>query len=166
MVTDLLGELGAIPVGMPLPLIPENLSKGVISGAALPWEITPSIRLAELVTNHTVIEEGPALYTATFVLAMNRDVYDDMPDDLRVILDAETGKAMSQFAGTVMRDRDQVGRDAAAGNTFIELDNDELNRWIDASAPVYDRWVARAAEEGFDGDAAIEQARDLIDANQ
>ena len=166
VVTDLLGELGATPVGMPLPLIPENLSKGVISGAALPWEITPSIRLAELVTNHTVIEEGPALYTATFILAMNRDVYDDMPDDLRAILDAETGKAMAEFAGTVMRGRDQVGRDAADGNTFIELDDAELARWVEATGPVYDRWVARASEEGFDGAAAIDQARELIEANQ
>jgi len=166
VVTDLLGELGATPVGMPLPLIPENLSKGVISGAALRWEITPSIRLAELVTNHTVIEEGPALYTATFILAMNRDVYDDMPDDLRAILDAETGKAMAEFAGNVMRNRDQVGRDAADGNTFIELDEAELARWVEATAPVYDRWVARAGEEGFDGAAAIDQARELIEANQ
>lgn len=166
VVTDLLGELGATPVGMPLPLIPENLSKGVISGAALPWEITPSIRLAEMVTNHTVIEEGPALYTATFILAMNQDVYDDMPDDLRAILDAETGKTMAEFAGSVMRNRDQVGRDAAEGNTFIELDEAELARWVEAAGPVYDRWIARADDEGFDGQAAIDRARALIAANQ
>lgn len=166
VVTDLLGELGATPVGMPLPLIPENLSKGVISGAALPWEITPSIRLAELVTNHTVIEEGPALYTATFVLAMNIDAYDDMPDDLRAILDAETGKTMAGFAGSVMRNRDQVGRDAAAGNTFIELEPAELERWVEAAAPVYVRWVERASDEGFDGQATIDQARALIEANR
>lgn len=166
VVTDLLGELGATPVGMPLPLIPENLSKGVISGAALPWEITPSIRLAEMITNHTVIEEGPALYTATFILAMNHDAYDDMPDDLRAILDAETGKAMAEFAGSVMRGRDQVGRDAAEGNTFIELDEDELARWVEATGPVYDRWITRADEEGFDGQATIDRARELIEANR
>ena len=166
MVTDLLGELGAIPVGMPLPAIPENLSKGVISGAALPWEITPSIRLAEMVTNHTVIEEGPALYTATFILAMNLDAYDDMPDDLRAILDDHTGKAMAETAGAVMRGRDQIGRDAAAGNTFIELDEAELARWVDAAQPVYGRWVERATDEGFDGQAAIDQARTLIEENK
>lgn len=166
VVTDLLGELGATPVGMPLPLIPENLSKGVISGAALPWEITPSIRLAELVSNHTTIEEGPALYTATFILAMNLDAYDDMPEDLRAILDAETGKTMAEFAGSVMRNRDQVGRDAADGNTFIALEGDELARWVDAAAPVYDRWIERATDEGFDGQATIDEARALIEANQ
>ncbi|MEM7464889.1 MAG: TRAP transporter substrate-binding protein, partial [Pseudomonadota bacterium] len=80
LVTDLLGELGASPVGMPLPKIPESLSKGVISGAVVPWEITPSIKLAELVNYHTQLDGDKALYTAIFILAMNYDAYDEMPD--------------------------------------------------------------------------------------
>lgn len=166
VVTDLLGELGATPVGMPLPQIPENLSKGVISGATLPWEVTPSIRLAELVSNHTEFGDGKALYTATFILAMNQDAYDDMPDDLRAILDAETGKAMSEFAGNVMVGADAFGRSKAEGNNIIVLEQDEVARWIEASKPVYDRWIARASEEGFDGAAAIAQAESLISANK
>ncbi|MGR3660678.1 MAG: TRAP transporter substrate-binding protein [Paracoccaceae bacterium] len=166
VVTDLLGELGASPVGMPLPLIPENLSKGVISGATLPWEVTPSIRLAELVKNHTEFMGDKALYTATMILAMNQDAYDDMPDDLRAILDTETGKNMAEYAAVVMNNADVFGRSKAEGNNIIQLDETEVARWIDASKPVYDRWVARAGEEGFDGDAAIAQAKELIAANQ
>lgn len=166
LVTDLLGELGATPVGMPLPKIPENLSKGVISGAVVPWEVTPSIKLAELVNNHTELGGDRALYTAVFVLAMNWDVYEAMPDDLRAILDAETGKGLSKFAGEVMRDADAFGRSKAEGNNIIQLDDTEVARWIDAAQPVYDRWIARASEEGFDGAAAIEQAKGLIAANQ
>lgn len=166
IVTDLLAELGATPVGMPLPKIPENLSKGVINGTVIPWEVTPSIKLAELVHNHTELGGAKALYTSTFVLAMNWDVYEGMPDDLRAILDAETGKALSQFAGEVMRDADTFGRSKAEGNAIIQLDEAEVARWIAASQPVYDRWVERATGEGFDGTAAIEQAKALIAANQ
>ncbi|MEM8657925.1 MAG: TRAP transporter substrate-binding protein, partial [Pseudomonadota bacterium] len=166
LITDLLGELGATPVGMPLPLIPENLSKGVISGTVIPWEVTPSIKLAELVTNHTEISGDRALYTAVFVLAMNRDAYDAMPEDLQAILDAETGKAMAEFASSVMVGADAFGRTQAEANTFITLDEAEVARWIEASQPVYDRWIARASDEGFDGEAAIAQAQDLIAANQ
>lgn len=166
VVTDLLGELGATPVGMPLPLIPENLSKGVISGAALPWEITPSIRMAELVSNHTQFGDDTVFYTATFVLAMNLDMYDDMPEDLRAIINDVTGKTMAEMAGTVMVAADVAGRAAAADNNIITLDEAEVARWVDASAPVYDRWIARAADEGFDGQAAIDQARALIADNK
>jgi len=166
VVTDLLGELGALPVGMPLPLIPENLSKGVISGTALPWEVTPSIRLAELVSNHTELMGDKSLYTATLILAMNQDAYDDMPDDLRAILDAETGKNMAGYSAIVMENADAFGRSKAEGNNIIQLDETEVARWIEASKPVYDRWIAHASEEGFDGTAAIAQAHELIAQNQ
>ena len=165
VVTDLLGELGTSPVGMPLPLIPENLSKGVISGTVLPWEITVSIKLSELVGHHTEISGDKALYTATFVLAMNQDVYDDLPDDLRALVDAESGKAMSTRSASVMGNADAFGRTVAEGNAIHVLDEAEVARWIEAAQPVYDRWIARAAEEGFDGQAAIDQARALIASN-
>lgn len=166
LVTDLLSELGATPVGMPLPKIPENLSKGVINGTVIPWEVTPSIKLAELVQNHTELLGDKALYTATFVLAMNWDVYDSIPDDLRAILDAETGKALSQMAGEVMAGADNFGRSKAEANNIIQLDEAEVARWIEAAQPVYDRWIARTEGEGFDGSAAIAKAKELIAANQ
>ncbi|MGB0823229.1 MAG: TRAP transporter substrate-binding protein [Alphaproteobacteria bacterium] len=165
VVTDLLGELGATPVGMPLPLIPENLSKGVISGTVLPWEVTPSIRLAELVSNHTELSGDTSLYTAVFIMAMNWDSYEGLPDDLRQILDDHTGKGLAASTAQVMLDADAGGRNVATGNTFITLDGAEVERWKAAAQPVVDRWVTRAGEMGFDGEAAIAQARALIDAN-
>lgn len=166
LVTDLLGELGASPVGMPLPKIPESLSKGVISGAVVPWEITPSIKLAELVNYHTQLNGGKALYTAIFILAMNQDAYDEMPDDLRAILDEETGKSLSELAGQIMADGDAVGLDVAVRNNIITLGEIEVDRWIEASRPVYDRWIDTASESGFDGAATIDKARSLIESNK
>lgn len=166
LVTDLLGELGASPVGMPLPKIPESLSKGVISGAVVPWEITPSIKLAELVNYHTQLDGDKALYTAIFVLAMNYDAYDEMPEDLRAILDAETGKTLSEIAGQVMADGDAVGLDVARTNNIITLGQKEAGRWEEASKPVYDRWIEMASDSGFDGAATIDKAKSLIEKNK
>ncbi len=166
LVTDLLGELGASPVGMPLPKIPENISKGVIKGAAVPWEIVPSIKLAEMVHNHTEMSDGHVLYTAIFVLAMNQEVYDDLPDDLRAILDAETGKTLAITASEMVKTTDATSRKAAASNNIIVLDDAEVERWITASKPVYDRWIDNAEKAGFDGAATIARARQLMQENQ
>ncbi|MEM7753917.1 MAG: TRAP transporter substrate-binding protein, partial [Pseudomonadota bacterium] len=138
VINDLLSELGAEPVGMPVPAIPEALSKGVVGGTVIPWEVTPALRLTELVGNHTEFSGEESLYTATFVLAMNKAKYDAMPDDLKAILDAESGAKLSALASETMLAMDAPAREVAvnAGNNIITLDETEVARWKDASQAV------------------------------
>lgn len=165
VINDLLSELGAEPVGMPVPAIPEALSKGVIAGTVIPWEVTPALRLTELVSSHTEFSGNEALYTATFVLAMNKAKYDAMPDDLKAILDAESGEKFSAFASGIMLEMDAPARAKAvdAGNTIITLDEAEVARWKEAAQPVIERWVAEVDGKGGDGAAMIDNARGLIE---
>ncbi|TMV10681.1 TRAP transporter substrate-binding protein [Arenibacterium halophilum] len=165
VITDMLNELGATPVGMPLPAIPEALSKGVIDGTVIPWEVTPAIKLSELVNNAVEFTNSKeALYTATIVTVMNRAAYDALPDDLRAILDAESGQKLSEFAAQVMFERDKPGRDLAESNgtKFVQLDAVEIDRWKAKSQPVVDRWIADMETKGIDGRALIDEARALI----
>ncbi len=166
VINDMLSELGAEPVGMPLPSIPEAMSKGVINATVIPWEVTPAVRLSELVSNHTEFTGPESLYTATIVLVMNKDRYNALPDDLKAILDAESGAALSEFAAQVMWDHDAPGRAIAekAGNSIIQLDEAEVARWKAAAQPVIARWIAEMDGKGIDGQALIEKARSLIDA--
>ncbi len=164
IINDLLSELGAEPVGMPLPAIPEALSKGVVKGTVVPWEVTPAIRLSELVSNHTEFSGDEALYTATIVLVMNKAKYDALPDDLKAIVDAESGAKLSAFASQIMWEKDPGARKIAenAGNTISQLDAAEVARWKEASKPVIDRWIADMDGKGIDGAALVEKARALI----
>ena len=164
IINDLLSELGAEPVGMPLPAIPEALSKGVVKATVIPWEVTTAIRLSELVNNHTEFAGDEALYTAAIVLVMNKTKYEALPDDLRAIIDAESGAKLSAFATQVMWDMDAPAREIAvnAGNSIVELDEAEVARWKEASQPVIDRWIADMDAKGIDGAALIEQAKSLI----
>ena len=165
IINDLLGELGAEPVGMPLPAIPEAISKGVVKGTVIPWEVTTAIRLSELVDNHTEFSGEEALYTAAIVLVMNKAKYEALPDDLRAILDAESGAKLSTFASQVMWDMDAPAKKIAedAGNTVVVLDDAEVARWKAAAEPVVARWIADMNDKGIDGEALIEQAKALIE---
>ncbi|MCB1379432.1 MAG: TRAP transporter substrate-binding protein [Alphaproteobacteria bacterium] len=168
VITDMLAELGATPVGMPLPAIPEALAKGVVDGTVIPWEVTPAIKLSELVHHATEFTKSKeALYTATIVLVMNKAKYDALPDDLKAILDAESGLKLAGFAAEVMAERDKPGRDIAVenGTEFVELEPAEIARWKEKAQPVIDRWVADMNSKGIDGKALIEQARALIAKN-
>ncbi len=126
--------------------------------------MTTAIRLSELVDHHTEFAGDEALYTAAIVLVMNRASYDALPDDLKAILDAESGEKLSAFASQVMWDMDAPARQIAvdAGNTITMLDEAEVTRWKEASQPVIERWVADMDAQGIDGAALIEQARALI----
>ena len=164
VINDMLSELGAEPVGLPLPAISEALSKGVIKGTVIPWEVTPAVRLSELVTNHAEFTGDEALYTAAIVLVMNKAKYEALPDDLRAIVDAESGAKLSGMAAQVMWDMDAPGRAIAekAGNTIVQLDATEVARWKDAAQPVIARWVEEMKGKDIDGQALIDQATALI----
>jgi len=164
VINDMLSELGAEPVGLPLPAIPEALSKGVIGGTVIPWEVTPAVRLSELVSNHAEFMGDEALYTATIVLVMNKAKYEALPDDLRAIVDAESGAKLSGMAAEIMLAMDAPGRAIAekAGNTITQLDEAEVARWKEAATPVVERWVEEMGAKDIDGQALIDQAKALI----
>jgi TRAP-type C4-dicarboxylate transport system substrate-binding protein len=100
--TRLAGEalraLGATPVGMPVPQVPESIAQRVIDGAVIPWEVVPAVRVHELVNHHTAIPGSPTLYTASFFLAMNRPRYEGLPAELRTALDRVSGAHFARLA--------------------------------------------------------------------
>ena len=57
------GLLGATPVGMPLPQIPDALSKGTIDGCVIPWEVVPSVKVHELTKFHSEFDPPAARST-------------------------------------------------------------------------------------------------------
>ena len=164
-VNALLQELGATPVGMPVPAVPEALSKHVIDGTTIPWEVTKALKVPELVTNHTEFT-GPRLYTVTCVLVMNHDKYTSLPDDLKKVIDDASRLKFSVFAGGTQQDYDAPSRQLAVdrGNNIITLDAAQSAEWAAAAEPVYTAWIAEMKDKGIDGQALIDRAKELMAA--
>ena len=165
VINQMLEKLGSTPVGMPVPAVSEALSKGVIGATTIPWEVTPSLKVSELVHNHTGFSGKHGLYTQTFVVAMNKTAYDNLPDDLKKVIDANSGIETAAFFGRVMDEGDKVGKAIAEknGNKILTLDDAETKRWKDAAAPIIDAWEAEMTAKGKDGKALVEEATALID---
>jgi TRAP-type C4-dicarboxylate transport system substrate-binding protein len=166
MTNMLFGALGATPVGMPVPAVPEALSKGVIDATIIPWEVTAALKTSELVKNHTEFG-AEILYTTTFIFAMNKDKYAALPDDLKAVIDANSGEDFSAFAGKTMEETDAPARQMAVdlGNNIITLTPEQAAEWKAASADISAGWVKEMNDLGFDGQALVDQARDLIAKN-
>jgi TRAP-type C4-dicarboxylate transport system substrate-binding protein len=161
--TRLLEALGSTAVGMPVPAVPEQLSKGVIDGALLPWEVSASLRIGELVKNHTEFPDR-GIYVATFILAMNKDAYDRLSPDLKAVIDAASGADFSANAGRLQQGEDVPSRKTAEdmGNAIIVLAPEEAARWEAAAAPVTEAWIAEMDAQGIDGRALYDTAREAI----
>ena len=159
-----LETLGAVPVGMPVPQVPEALSRGVVDAAVIPWEVALPLRVHELVDTHTEIGGDRGFYTAVFLFAMNKQTYDDLPEDLQAVIDANSGLALAREIGRVWDEAEIRGRDAAvdAGNTIVTLTPDEVERWRDVTQPVTDAWVDEMNAAGVDGQALLDEARSLV----
>ncbi|ETW12189.1 TRAP transporter, subunit DctP [Roseivivax marinus] len=157
-------RLGATPVGMPVPAIPEALSKGVVDGAVIPWEVTSALRIPELVQNHTEFGDE-MLYTTSFIFAMNQNTYDSLPDDLKKVIDDNSGLEFSGFAGKTQAASDGPAREAAveAGNNIIELGDEQVAEWEAAAEPTIDAWIAEMDERGMDGQALFDRAQELTE---
>jgi len=164
-ITKLLGILGATPVGMPLPQIPDALSKGTIDACVIPWEVVPSIKVDELTKNHTEFPaSGLALYTTTFVMAMNKPKYESLSPDLKKVIDANSGQATSAWLGKTQQGNDPNGRKVSLekGGTIYTLSDAEAQPFHKLAAPIDDEWVADMSKRGFDGKKLLQTARDLI----
>ena len=162
---QLLAAFGATPVGMPVTQLPEALSKGVIDGTLIPWEVVPSVKVQELTHFHTETDRASApLYTQVFVLAMNKRRYESLPPALRAVVDANSGVVLSGWIGKTLQEADTAARQLAEqrGNEFHTIPAQELEVWRQAAQAVTDSWIAERKAQGDDGAALIESARALI----
>ncbi len=165
-VNKLLAALGATPVGMPLPQIPDALSKGTINGCVIPWEVVPSVKVNELTKFHAEFDPaGGSLYTTTFVMCMNKAKYDSLPPDLKKVIDANSGMATSGWLGKTQQAGDAAGRKAASdrGNTIFTVPPAEAQEFRRRSRQIEVEWVEDMGKRGFDGRKLLDTARTLID---
>ncbi|MBA4263283.1 MAG: C4-dicarboxylate ABC transporter [Comamonadaceae bacterium] len=165
-ITKMLGYLGATPVGMPLPQIPDALSKGVINGCVIPWEVVPSVKVHELTRFHSEFDPaGGALYTATFIMAMNKARYAALPPDLKAVIDKHSGLETSGWLGKVQQAGDVLGREAAVkqGNTIHTIPASEAQEFRRKARLVEVEWMQDMDKRGFNGKQLLETAKALIE---
>lgn len=161
----MLGMMGATPVGMPVPAVPEAMSKGVIDGAVIPYQVVPSIKVNELAK--FAAETDPkfgALYTTVFVIAMNKAKYESLPADLKKVIDDNSGIEFSAFAGKAQEADDGPGREKvkASGVAINVIPAAELEKWKKATDHLDDEWAANITKLGHDGPKSLQAARDLV----
>jgi len=160
---DIIESMGAAPVGIPATDIYTALQRGVIDGLSLPWDGVPVFRLDELVKNHTNI----AFYSSGFVMNMNKEKYNSLPDDLKKVLDDNSGMVFSKMVGDVISEMDTKALQAAkeAGDTIIDIP-DPLNNpaWSKPLKQGTQKYLNSVKASGGDADAVYKKVQEASEA--
>ena len=163
--TDGLNALGATAVGMPVPEVPQALTTGVIDGAVIPWEVFGSLRIEDVTKDHTEFgADNGGMSTSVMALVMNQAKYDSLPDDLKKVIDDNSGAALAAMAGTAFDEAEAAERQKAidAGGTITVIPAEGLAEWQTASQPVIDAWVKAMDDAGHDGQAMLDDAKAML----
>jgi len=161
----LLSAIGAAPVQMPVPQVPESVAKGVLDGAMVPWEIVPTIKLQEITKYHLDNAPGaPKMSNSIFVVAMNQAKYDSLPPDLKKVIDDNSGIEVSKAIGKAFDETTEPAKKLArdAGGVFDVLSPAEYDRWQKATEGVVKEWSGDVATKGANGQVLYDDAKALI----
>jgi TRAP-type C4-dicarboxylate transport system substrate-binding protein len=133
--------LGANPVAMPVPDLPQALARKTVDGAFIPWEIAAPLRLQEQ-TDYQI--EGADLGrfgNTTFQVSMNADKWNSLPEDIQqAFIDASDEEWLGEL-GEIWRknDDDVIAMFVEAGNNHVVLTEEETAAF-DARSPPW--WTA------------------------
>ena len=124
VIGEALRSLGADPKLIPAPEVLKQLLQGAIAGALFPYEIIPTLKLTKEIRHITEFAGHRGFYTAVFLLAMSTKAYENLDEDLRKVLDAHSGAALSAELGRMWDDIEEIGREdftaGVASVTFVK----------------------------------------------
>jgi len=159
--------LGASPIAMPVPEVPSALSKKVAEATLLPWEIIPPLKLYNQIEYFIEGNDSTRLGTTTFQVSMNKARWDSLPPEIQKAFKDASGRDWWGKVADVWRGGDNFGIKLAKenGGKHVVLSADETQVFLDALAPVQQKWIDEVNGKGIDGDAMVAKAKDLISKN-
>ncbi|MEL6576082.1 MAG: TRAP transporter substrate-binding protein [Pseudomonadota bacterium] len=163
----MLESWGAEPVGMPVPALPQALSKGTIDGALIPFEVAIPLKIAQLAEYSIEMAGGRRFGTASFMFAMNKERFASLPADLQAVIDANSGAAIAGETGAAWDAIEPIGKKIATeqGRTVKQLSPEASAEFDALHQGLTGRWLEEVAGKGIDGDALLASALEAMKAH-
>jgi len=161
VVASLLEKSKALPVGMPAPDSYQSMQRGVIDGVALPWEGATVFKLNELADNHTDIG---GLYSLSFIVTMNKDVYNRLDPELKAVIDKNSGMAWSVTSGHAFANLDEKGKAEAEkmGDSIVTISDSEMKSdWKPLLDQVTQDYIGDLEAKGLPAQKVYDRALEL-----
>lgn len=161
-------ELGAEPVGMPLPAFPQALSKKAIDGGLIPFEVFPPFKFHQLTKYSAEGVNGERFGTSVFMLLMNKKKFNNLSKELQDVINKNTDINMVKEAGEIWMNVEKPGikmQKESNGGEVVKISSKEMEKFNAVGQKVVDKWVKEVSKKGIDGQKLVDSARSAINKN-
>jgi TRAP-type C4-dicarboxylate transport system substrate-binding protein len=147
--------LGGTPVSKPMPETYQMLQKGVVDGAAYPFEANKGWKLGEVTRFCTA--DFSAAYTTSFFVVMNKDKWNSISAANQKVIEQINLEWVDKH-GEAWNASDAKGIVffLNQGGQIIGLDAKEAERWKKAVAPIIEDFKADMNKKGFKGTELVD----------
>jgi TRAP-type C4-dicarboxylate transport system substrate-binding protein len=157
-----LKALGAAPIGMPMPEVPQAVQTGVINGTMTSREVLQDFKLAESLK---FVTDYPTVVVA-FAAVMDQKKWDKLPADVKKVIE-ELAEEMPGWTGNY-HDNENVGAAMAWAAKehklqVVSLAADERARWDGKLKPMEAEWVTEMSAKGLPAAAYLKRMHELRD---
>ncbi|MFA5852085.1 MAG: TRAP transporter substrate-binding protein DctP, partial [Spirochaetales bacterium] len=161
---DIVVNLGAAPVTMPVSDTYDSLQRGVIDGTLFPLEALQGYKIGEVVK--TVIQDYGISYMTSMYVIMNKDKWNSiLPEDQKAIEKLNDEYNEKQAKLWVELDSNAKAWALQKGVKFLDVSKEDQAATIALMKPILDKYVAMAKSKGLPGDEALKFCLDFIKNN-
>lgn len=157
--TMMVEALGGAPMSMPNSEIETALQQGVIDGAILNendhWCCKNKVEKYVL--------DLPFMAAGLFPLVMNKQKFDSMPADIKVIVEQVSKDAEWYYSNYNTENIGKRWSELQKLVTVYKLSPEERAKWLAASVPIGDKWAEGVAGKGLPSKEALALARIIAD---
>jgi TRAP-type C4-dicarboxylate transport system substrate-binding protein len=161
---DIVKNLGASPVTMPVTETYDALSRGVVDGCLFPLEALQGFKIGEVVK--TVLEDYPMSYLTSMYAIMNKAKWNSIsPADQKAI--DKINEEYIEKAGKLWVELDEKAVQFAKGKgvNFLKVSKEDEAFTAKQMKPILDDYVKMAKGKGLPGDEALKFAEEFLKKN-
>jgi len=161
---DIVRNLGASPVTMPVTETYDALSRGVVDGCLFPLEALQGFKIGEVVK--TVIENYGVSYLTSMYVIMNKDKWKAISPADQKAIEKINDEYNEKFGKKwVELDDSAVAFAKGKGVTFLKVSKEDEAATAQKMKPILDAYVKMAQSKGLPGDEALKFCQDFIKSN-
>lgn len=158
--TDALQLFGAVPVTQPVTETYTSLERGVLDGVVMPYDGMVIFKVNELLKYYTPAD----FYSMVFWVAMNKKKFESLPDDIKKVIEENSGLSFSQAHGKSFDESYATMKQICikTGMQEVTFPEAEMQKLVGLTAPLKEKWVKEMEAKGLPGKAVLETATRLL----